>query len=84
MIATVDPGQPGWPLHPGRTRAYPEALAEAGLPVDEELVVTVRWGGASGADAMARLLSLRVPPTAGGVTMATQLVIRGSTGPPDR
>jgi LacI family transcriptional regulator, repressor for deo operon, udp, cdd, tsx, nupC, and nupG len=64
MIAATEPDQPGWPGNPGRTRAYYEALAEAGLPVDEDLVVTVPWGGAGGADAMARLLSLRDPPTA--------------------
>ncbi len=64
MIATVDPDQPGWPLDPGRTQAYYAGLADAGLPIDEDLVVTVPWGGRHGADAMARLLSLRDPPTA--------------------
>ena len=64
MIATFDPAQPGWPLNPGRARAYYAAHAEAGLPVEEELVVTAPWGGVDGADAMARLLSLREPPTA--------------------
>ncbi|MFC4070516.1 LacI family DNA-binding transcriptional regulator [Actinoplanes subglobosus] len=64
MIATVDPAEPGWPASPGRTLAYHAALADAGLPADPGLVVTVDWGGANGADAMARLLSLREPPTA--------------------
>jgi DNA-binding LacI/PurR family transcriptional regulator len=64
MIAAVDPAEPGWPAVPGRTLAYQTALAEAGLPADPELVVTVDWGGVRGADAMARLLSLREPPTA--------------------
>ncbi|MBU2668942.1 LacI family transcriptional regulator [Actinoplanes bogorensis] len=64
MIAAVDPTEPGWPANPGRSRAYHEALAAAGLPADPGLVVTVPWGGLSGADAMARLLSLREPPTA--------------------
>jgi DNA-binding LacI/PurR family transcriptional regulator len=64
MIATVDPGLPGWPARSGRTEAYYRALAEAGLPVEGDLVVTVPWGGVHGADAMARLLSLREPPTA--------------------
>jgi LacI family transcriptional regulator, repressor for deo operon, udp, cdd, tsx, nupC, and nupG len=64
MIATVEPTEPGWPANPGRARAYREALAEAGLPVEPDLVVTVPWGGLSGADAMAQLLSLREPPTA--------------------
>ncbi|MEU4422887.1 LacI family DNA-binding transcriptional regulator [Actinoplanes sp. NPDC024001] len=64
MIATADPGQPGWPALPGRTRAYHEALADAGIPVDERLIVEVPWGGTAGADAMAQLLGLREPPTA--------------------
>ncbi len=64
MIATVDPRQPGWPANPGRARAYEQALTDAGLPTDDDLVVTVPWGGAAGARAMERLLSLRDPPTA--------------------
>ncbi|MBG0564205.1 LacI family DNA-binding transcriptional regulator [Actinoplanes sp. NEAU-A11] len=64
MIATADPGQPGWPAVRGRTRAYHEAHADAGIPVDERLIVEVPWGGAPGADAMAQLLGLRKPPTA--------------------
>ncbi|GAA0514414.1 DNA-binding transcriptional regulator CytR [Paractinoplanes deccanensis] len=64
MIATVDPAEPHWPANPGRSRAYDEALADAGLPADPSLVVTVPWGSLHGADAMARLLSLREPPTA--------------------
>ncbi|MFD0521680.1 LacI family DNA-binding transcriptional regulator [Paractinoplanes durhamensis] len=64
MIATLDPEQPDWPVAPGRTRAYAEALTEAGIPADPALTVTVPWGGVSGADAMSRLLSLRTPPTA--------------------
>jgi LacI family repressor for deo operon, udp, cdd, tsx, nupC, and nupG len=64
MIAAIDPAEPGWPVLPGRTLAYRAALADAGLPADPELVVTVPWGGPSGADAMSRLLSLREPPTA--------------------
>jgi LacI family repressor for deo operon, udp, cdd, tsx, nupC, and nupG len=64
MIATIDPAEPGWPASPGRALAYHAALADAGLPADPDLVVTVAWGGLNGADAMARLLSLREPPTA--------------------
>jgi LacI family repressor for deo operon, udp, cdd, tsx, nupC, and nupG len=64
MIATIDPGQPGWPIRPGRSAAYHETLADAGLPADPDLVVTVEWGGVHGAAAMAELLSLREPPTA--------------------
>ncbi|BEL04804.1 DNA-binding transcriptional regulator CytR [Actinoplanes sichuanensis] len=64
MIAAVDPAEPGWPAAPGRALAYRAALADAGLPDDPELVVTVDWGGRNGAEAMKRLLSLREPPTA--------------------
>jgi DNA-binding LacI/PurR family transcriptional regulator len=64
MIAATDPTFPGWPGRLPRSAAYHAALADAGLPVDEDLVVTVDWGGRGGADGMARLLSLREPPTA--------------------
>jgi LacI family transcriptional regulator, repressor for deo operon, udp, cdd, tsx, nupC, and nupG len=63
MIEARDPDQYGAvPL--GRRLAYEQAHAEAGLPLDPDLVVTVDWGGEEGADAMARLLGLRHPPTA--------------------
>jgi DNA-binding LacI/PurR family transcriptional regulator len=64
MIAATDPTFPGWPRDTPRSSAYYAALAEAGVAVDERLVVTVDWGGPSGADGMSRLLSLREPPTA--------------------
>lgn len=64
MIEAIDPDQPDWPTRPGRSRAYYDALTEAGLPVDEQLVVTGDWGAEHGAEAMARLLSLPKPPTA--------------------
>lgn len=63
MIAAYDPEQRGW--HPaGRSSAYYAALADADLPVDEELVVTVRWGVDEGAEAMGTLLGRPSPPTA--------------------
>jgi LacI family transcriptional regulator, repressor for deo operon, udp, cdd, tsx, nupC, and nupG len=64
MIEAVDPDQPGWPEAPGRSAAYTAAHREACVPIHPELVVTVDWGGESGAEGMARLLSLRRPPTA--------------------
>lgn len=63
MIAATDPDQPERQPS-GRSNAYYSALRDAGIPIDDQLVVTVRWGGSEGADAMARLLSLRNPPTA--------------------
>ncbi|SDF81490.1 transcriptional regulator, LacI family [Pseudonocardia oroxyli] len=63
MIEALDPDQRSEePV--GRRVAYEQALAQAGLPQDQDLVATVDWGGVEGADAMARLLGLRHPPTA--------------------
>jgi LacI family repressor for deo operon, udp, cdd, tsx, nupC, and nupG len=64
MIEARDPDQPNWPAKPGRSQAYYSALQEAGIPIDDDLVVTGDWGPGHGADAMAKLLSLRQPPTA--------------------
>lgn len=64
MIAAVDPDEPSWPTRPGRSQAYLSALRDAGIAIDDDLIITVDWGGAEGADAMARLLGLREPPTA--------------------
>jgi LacI family repressor for deo operon, udp, cdd, tsx, nupC, and nupG len=63
MIAAVDPDQRD--RQPtGRSAAYRDALAGAGIGFDEELVTVVEWGGDGGAQGMARLLGLRQPPTA--------------------
>jgi LacI family transcriptional regulator, repressor for deo operon, udp, cdd, tsx, nupC, and nupG len=64
MIAAIDTEQPGWPDKPARSEAYYTAVREAGLPIDEDLVVTGDHSGRAGADAMGKLLSLRNPPTA--------------------
>jgi DNA-binding LacI/PurR family transcriptional regulator len=61
MITAVDPYQPA---RPTRSEGYYSALADAGIPIDEGLIVSIDWGGAQGADAMAQLLSLTEPPTA--------------------
>jgi len=63
MIDAIDPNETSWPVD-GRARAYTEALSEAGVALDEDLFVRVAWGPVAGAEAMARLLSLREPPTA--------------------
>jgi LacI family transcriptional regulator, repressor for deo operon, udp, cdd, tsx, nupC, and nupG len=47
-----------------RLQGYLDALRDADLPVERELVVQAEWGSPGGADAMARLLSLPRPPTA--------------------
>ena len=62
MIEAHDPDQPNRPS--GRSAAYYGALAAAGIPLDERLVVSTDWGGEEGAVAMARLLSNPTHPTA--------------------
>ncbi|WP_146930217.1 LacI family DNA-binding transcriptional regulator [Cellulomonas xylanilytica] len=47
-----------------RLRGFTEALHDAGLEVDADLVVHQRWGSTGGAEGMSRLLSLTRPPTA--------------------
>jgi LacI family repressor for deo operon, udp, cdd, tsx, nupC, and nupG len=63
MIDAIDPNQGEWPID-GRALAYTTALAESGIPVEDELFLRVPWGADDGAMAMERLLSLRHPPTA--------------------
>ncbi|MHC1558162.1 LacI family DNA-binding transcriptional regulator [Actinomycetospora sp. C-140] len=63
MIAVEDAGQLA-PDPDGRISAWRAALGDAGVEPDDELLVTVPWGGEGGADGMARLLGLRTPPTA--------------------
>lgn len=63
MIDAIDPYATQWPID-GRALAYTKALADVGIPLDEDLFVRVPWGPSGGATAMERLLSLRHPPTA--------------------
>ncbi len=63
MIDAIDPHEAAWPID-GRAMAYQRSMAQAGHPVDDDLLVRVPWGPGFGAEAMARLLSLREPPTA--------------------
>nr|WP_222132053.1 LacI family DNA-binding transcriptional regulator [Pseudonocardia sp. C8] len=63
MIVTTDPDlDPAQPE--GRAAAYHRALADAGVPADPALSVTVPWGPEGGAHAMGSLLGLSDPPTA--------------------
>ncbi|PVG81302.1 LacI family transcriptional regulator [Nocardioides gansuensis] len=64
MIGARDPAWPNWPVRPGRIQAYYDCLEAAGIEVDPALISTVDWGPEHGAEGMARLLSLREPPTA--------------------
>lgn len=47
-----------------RHRGFVQALDEAGIEMDEQLVVDVLWGSDGGSEGMGRLLSVRRPPTA--------------------
>ncbi|MFC6713704.1 LacI family DNA-binding transcriptional regulator [Branchiibius cervicis] len=62
MIEAVDPEQPVQPR--GRSMAFYDTMAEADIPVEQDLVVSTPWGPEQGAEAMATLLSLPNPPTA--------------------
>jgi len=48
----------------GRLRGYRNALADADLPFDEELIIEGNWLPSSGYDATLKLMSLNSPPTA--------------------
>jgi LacI family transcriptional regulator, repressor for deo operon, udp, cdd, tsx, nupC, and nupG len=63
MIEALDPAFPDRD-RPHRSDGYFASLTEAGIPLDERLVVTIDWGGEQGAEAMTKLLSLPEPPTA--------------------
>lgn len=62
MLEATDPDQPR--LVTKRSTAYLDALAEHGIPVDEDLVVSAAWGSAEAGRSMGRLLGLKQPPTA--------------------
>jgi DNA-binding LacI/PurR family transcriptional regulator len=62
MLEAIDPDQPD--LVSPRSTAYYASLKDAGIPVDPTLVESNDWGGEHGAESMAKLLSLREPPTA--------------------
>lgn len=64
MITAVDPDRADLPPRRGRTKGFYDAMAEAAVPVDENLVTVTTWGGADAAEAMEKLLSMHTPPTA--------------------
>lgn len=63
-ITALDPDRTDQPAGHGRIRGFYEAMADAGVPVAEELVVTTTWGGIPAAEAMEELLSASRLPTA--------------------
>lgn len=64
MIRTSDTEGAAWSADILRTRAFHDAMAEAGLDVPDELLVTEPFGVTAGAHAVGRLLALPEPPTA--------------------
>jgi LacI family repressor for deo operon, udp, cdd, tsx, nupC, and nupG len=64
MIRTSDPAGSTWSGDLARTHGFRIAMDAAGIPVDEDLIVTVPYAVDGGADAMDRLLALADPPTA--------------------
>ncbi|CUR55177.1 LacI family transcription regulator [metagenome] len=64
MIRTSDTDGAYWSADAERSRGYLAALASAGLDADPAYLVTMPFGPRAGADGMARLLELDVPPTA--------------------
>jgi DNA-binding LacI/PurR family transcriptional regulator len=64
MISTYADQNMWLPVAHERRQGYLEGLAEAGLPADPDLVVSVPFGLPGGESAMRRLLALRPRPTA--------------------
>jgi LacI family repressor for deo operon, udp, cdd, tsx, nupC, and nupG len=64
MISTYADQNFFLPVAHARRRAYLESLAAAGIPRDDELLMSVPHGMHGGERAMRRLLALRSPPTA--------------------
>ena len=64
MIACVDPEGSHYSADISRERGYRAALADAGIEVDEDLIVSVRWGIEGGSAGMDALLTLPRLPTA--------------------
>ncbi|GAA1482022.1 LacI family DNA-binding transcriptional regulator [Gordonia sinesedis] len=64
MIRTVDPENREWAADTDRLAGYRTALTDAGIDVEDDLMVQAQWGIDGGAAAMEMLLSKRRPPTA--------------------
>ncbi|GAA5144306.1 LacI family DNA-binding transcriptional regulator [Nocardioides marinquilinus] len=64
FVRTLDTPGAVWSSDVRRREGYADALAAAGLPPSDELVVSEPFGVRAGADGTARLLALPDPPTA--------------------
>jgi DNA-binding LacI/PurR family transcriptional regulator len=64
MIRTSDPAGSTWAGDLARTHGFRMAMDQAGLELDDDLIVTVPYAVDGGADAMDQLLSMAKPPTA--------------------
>lgn len=64
MITCVDPEGFHYSSDISREQGFRAALAEAGIPVNEDFVVAVRWGIEGGSVGMSALLALPQTPTA--------------------
>lgn len=64
LIRGADPGGEEWLADVERAQGYADALAAAGIELDDTLVVKAPWGIDGGARAMQDLLSMNPPPTA--------------------
>lgn len=64
MITCVDPEGFHYSSDISRERGFRKALEDAGVTVDEDVVISVRWGIEGGAEGMSALLALPHTPTA--------------------
>jgi LacI family repressor for deo operon, udp, cdd, tsx, nupC, and nupG len=64
MIRTADPEGAVWAADADRCEGYRQALRAAGIEPDDQYVATVPYSNDGGAQGMARMMSLRRPPTA--------------------
>lgn len=64
MISSIDPEGAHYSADVSREQGYRDALAEAGIEVDEELVIPAQWGIEGGSQGMDKILTLPHLPTA--------------------
>lgn len=64
MLCSIDPEGSHYSADVSREQGYRAALAEAGIEVDEDLVIAVPWGIEGGSKGMDKILTLPHLPTA--------------------